>query len=153
MADANNNVSKSHKYRKLPVVIDAMQLPPAEEDASEELKAFLHEMKENWESEYGGYVVIHTLEGDMVAKPGDWIIRGVNGEYYPCANDVFQKTYVVAWETTMTQERLDEIIKNPEADLTMEEHGNGWHFCYDWDGLLVNRYDTEGEGQACTCYD
>jgi len=37
--------------------------------------------------------VIHTLEGDMVAEPGDWIITGVKGEQYPCKDDIFQQTY------------------------------------------------------------
>lgn len=38
-------------------------------------------------------IIIHTLEGDMHASPGDWIITGVNGEQYPCKPDVFEKTY------------------------------------------------------------
>ncbi len=37
--------------------------------------------------------VIKTLEGDMVANPGDWIITGVEGEKYPCKPDIFAKTY------------------------------------------------------------
>ena len=37
--------------------------------------------------------VIHTLEGDMTASPGDYIITGVNGEKYPCKPDIFRKTY------------------------------------------------------------
>lgn len=37
--------------------------------------------------------VIHTLEGDMLADYGDMIIKGVNGEFYPCKPDVFSKTY------------------------------------------------------------
>ena len=36
---------------------------------------------------------IKTLEGDMTASLGDWIIKGVNGEFYPCKPDVFEKTY------------------------------------------------------------
>ena len=36
---------------------------------------------------------IQTLEGEMEAKPGDWIIRGVKGEYYPCKPDIFAATY------------------------------------------------------------
>ncbi len=36
---------------------------------------------------------IHTLEGKMYARPGDYIIKGVNGELYPCKPDVFAKTY------------------------------------------------------------
>lgn len=38
-------------------------------------------------------IIIHTLEGDMKASPGDWIITGVNGEKYPCKPDIFEKTY------------------------------------------------------------
>lgn len=37
--------------------------------------------------------VINTLEGPLYTSPGDWIIRGVRGEYYPCKPDVFEKTY------------------------------------------------------------
>ena len=37
--------------------------------------------------------VIHTLEGEMIARPGDWIIRGVQGEFYPCKPDIFEQTY------------------------------------------------------------
>lgn len=36
---------------------------------------------------------IETLEGGHIVCPGDWIIKGVNGEYYPCKPDVFKKTY------------------------------------------------------------
>lgn len=38
-------------------------------------------------------IIIHTLEGDMRAEIGDWIIRGVKGEYYPCKPDIFSMTY------------------------------------------------------------
>lgn len=38
-------------------------------------------------------VIIHTLEGDMKAEAGDYIITGVKGEQYPCKPDIFQKTY------------------------------------------------------------
>lgn len=38
-------------------------------------------------------ITIHTLEGDMTASPGDYIITGVNGEKYPCKPDIFKKTY------------------------------------------------------------
>lgn len=40
-------------------------------------------------------IYIETLEGTMEARPGDWIIRGVNGELYPCKPDVFEKTYEI----------------------------------------------------------
>lgn len=38
-------------------------------------------------------IMISTLEGDMKAMPGDYIIKGINGEFYPCKPDIFEKTY------------------------------------------------------------
>lgn len=38
-------------------------------------------------------MLIQTLEGTMSAQPGDWIIRGVKGEFYPCKPDIFEATY------------------------------------------------------------
>lgn len=38
-------------------------------------------------------VLIETLEGTMRAEPGDWVIRGVHGEFYPCKPDIFEATY------------------------------------------------------------
>lgn len=81
------------RYRKKPVVVEAYRLPPEGDDSTQELIDFLHSMDEDWESEKGGYLVIHTLEGDMVAKPGDWIINGVKGEFYPCKHEVFLMSY------------------------------------------------------------
>ncbi|AMO55552.1 hypothetical protein GZ77_09600 [Endozoicomonas montiporae] len=40
-----------------------------------------------------GFLHIETLEGTMEASPSDWIIKGVNGEFYPCKRDIFEKTY------------------------------------------------------------
>ena len=58
---------KKQKFQKKPVIVEAYQ-------TDKEL-------------------IIKTLEGDMKASPGDWIITGVNGEQYPCKPDVFAKTY------------------------------------------------------------
>ena len=58
---------KIKKFRKKPVVVEAYQTDKKE--------------------------VIHTLEGEMIASPGDWIITGVHGEKYPCKPDIFEKTY------------------------------------------------------------
>lgn len=41
----------------------------------------------------GDALIINTLEGQMTALPGDWIIRGVKGEIYPCKPDIFASTY------------------------------------------------------------
>jgi len=40
-----------------------------------------------------GEILIPTLEGTMTCRPGDWIIRGVKGEVYPCKSDIFEATY------------------------------------------------------------
>lgn len=57
-------------------------------------------------------LLITTLEGDMTAQLGDWIIRGVKGELYPCKNDIFEATYEAANDdmTLITDEF------NPEKD-------------------------------------
>lgn len=81
-------------FTKKPVTIEAFQVPPEGEDCSEEMLSFLHKSEHEMEIEYDGAITIHTLEGDMTASPGDWIIRGVKGEFYPCKPDIFEETYV-----------------------------------------------------------
>ena len=81
------------KFRKKPVEIEAWQLPPLGTDPDPELVNFLADSERPITSERDGELAIHTLEGVMAAEPGDWIIKGVNGEYYPCKPDIFAKTY------------------------------------------------------------
>jgi uncharacterized protein YhdP len=84
------------QFRKKPVVIDAFRLGSqwpdwwAEAHARDEAITFNHDGR--WR---GGpdYAVIKTLEGTMRANNGDWIIRGVKGEIYPCKPEVFAETY------------------------------------------------------------
>ena len=79
------------KYRKKPVVIEAVQFNC---EITPELEGFLGKAKYTFCREPGGSVLeINTLEGTMRASKGDYIIRGVNGEYYPCKPDIFEKTY------------------------------------------------------------
>lgn len=78
------------KYRKLPVEIDAIRVPDFGEDPTEELVNLVQD--NGWIPE-DEYIIIPTLEGNMTASPNDYIIRGVNGEYYPCKPDIFEKTY------------------------------------------------------------
>ena len=78
------------KYRKKPVVVEAYKTD-----------------KE---------IVIHTVEGDMKASIGDYIITGVNGEQYPCKPDIFEKTYEAVTNTNydrikaMSVEEMAEFI-------------------------------------------
>ena len=70
------------------------QLPPADEDASQELVDWLHGFERvDWNSDRDGSIEINTLEGTMHAEAGDWIIKGVKGEMYPCKPDIFVATY------------------------------------------------------------
>lgn len=84
------------KWRKKPVVIEAVQWKGPIRDA-EYLTAFDDWMVANQgdrKCRYkGSNIIIATLEGDHLASPGDWIIRGVQGELYPCKPDIFSATY------------------------------------------------------------
>lgn len=84
------------KYRKKPVVIDAFKLgsewPDWWGDAVTENRATTHNRDGRW----GGgpdYALIRTLEGEMRAEHGDYVIRGIKGELYPCKPDIFEATY------------------------------------------------------------
>ena len=79
------------KFRKKPVVIDAIRLLPQGENILQ-VAHFMGTFKEVIEHTDGS-VLIKTLEGIMSASPGDWIIKGVEGEFYPCKPDIFAKTY------------------------------------------------------------
>ena len=76
----------SKKYRKKPVVIEAIQW--TSENLSE-IDKFTRGKVKNHES----VLIIPTLEGEMYASLSDYIIKGVNGELYPCKPDIFDKTY------------------------------------------------------------
>jgi hypothetical protein len=82
------------KFRKKPVVIEAHQVPPLGVPASL-FSAFMDDGADwEWNTATGG-VRVKTLEGVMQGNVGDWIIRGVKGEFYPCKDDIFQATYEV----------------------------------------------------------
>lgn len=74
------------KYRKKPVVIEAVKWTG---DNFKEMRLFIgyHTFPRD------GKLFINTLEGVMRAEIGDYIIKGVNGEFYPCKPDIFEKTY------------------------------------------------------------
>jgi hypothetical protein len=83
-------------YRKLPVEIQAIQFTGDTGNVAEILAevgegaAYVHD----WYASGDDHMVIDTLEGKMIANKGDWIIRGVQGEFYPCKPDIFEQTYV-----------------------------------------------------------
>jgi hypothetical protein len=85
------------KFRKKPVVIEAMQFIGPSIDDLDYLTEFDDWVLANQGSRKCRYVgpnmIIPTLEGDHKANPGDWIIKGVKGELYPCKPDIFEATY------------------------------------------------------------
>lgn len=81
------------KYRKKPVVIEAIQFQDNAEVITQ-LSDFIGDtIYVNYTNKDNPYLRIETLEGDMKASVGDYIIKGVNGEFYPCKPDIFEKTY------------------------------------------------------------
>ena len=81
------------KFRKKPVVIEAVQFTDNPQSI-EDLSRFMDETTISYAGEEPA-VLIKTLEGTMMANVGDWIIKGVNGEFYPCKPDIFEKTYEI----------------------------------------------------------
>lgn len=86
-------------FRKKPVVIEALHLTA--DLTKGQVDDFLGVDKEHVTTRFG-MLEIHTLEGTMQASPGDWIIRGVKGELYPCKPDIFEATYEAAGEAEET---------------------------------------------------
>lgn len=82
------------RFRKKPVVIDAVRWEGSRSVADVVIwrNALSDDVVHQWRFE-GDRAVIPTPEGDMTASPGDWIIRGVKGEFYPCKPDIFETTY------------------------------------------------------------
>lgn len=108
-------MSESTKWRKKPVVIEAIQMPrPWSTDTASDAEraevvrqgARVYAWLMNalgapavntwWVADDGAHIA--TLEGVMVASPRDWLIRGVQGEVYPCKPDIFEATYEAVTE-------------------------------------------------------
>ena len=101
------------RYRKKPVEIDAIRFDGNNAGEVAAFGALAFETNAlAWDYDAGAYrypggkwastaesgmhpncLLIPTLEGDMLARPGDWIIKGVQGEFYPCKPDIFAATY------------------------------------------------------------
>lgn len=89
------------RFRKKPVEIEAERFTSNNEVGSPTMDAIVNwinagqnltdKKRISWHN--GTDIFIETLEGTMTASVGDWIIRGVKGEYYPCKPDIFEMTY------------------------------------------------------------
>ena len=94
------------KYRKKPIVIEAIQWTGLN---LEEIRSFVGDslqydiIDSAWEVGKGTpYInmIIKTLEGDHICTKGDYIIKGIHGEFYPCKPDIFDKTYEIFEDNT-----------------------------------------------------
>lgn len=83
----NEGCVKAKKYRKKPVVIEAIKYDKSSIGKAQD---FCNKMRYN---PHNNEYYIETLEGTMLISEGDYIIKGVNGEFYPCKADIFEKTY------------------------------------------------------------
>lgn len=87
------------RFRKKPVIIEAVRFINEPTEIEGEEPAWYRHARATDRSELGsiawmdGHLYILTLEGEHRANPGDWIIRGVKGELYPCKPDIFAATY------------------------------------------------------------
>ena len=79
------------KYRKKPVVIEAVQFIGTPTNIAS-IGMFMNNKNLQIASDYSE-LIITTLEGNHKALKGDWIIKGVKGEFYPCKPDIFEATY------------------------------------------------------------
>jgi len=81
------------KYRKKPVVVEAIQYLPKEKNYDEVAEFLGWDQLDTYVDEDDKTFPIQTLEGTMIVCPCDWIIKGVKGEFYPCKPDIFEQTY------------------------------------------------------------
>jgi hypothetical protein len=88
---------ESTRFRKKPVEVEAMRFTTNNENGSPTMDGIINWINQGRDG-YGAWhngtdIFIKTLEGEMRATVGDWIIRGVQGEFYPCKPDIFDATY------------------------------------------------------------
>jgi len=81
------------KFRKKPILVQAIQFENTAECLCAISKFMNREMRVDYQRGEAPVIEINTLEGTMYAKAGDFIIKGVKGEFYPCKPDVFEATY------------------------------------------------------------
>lgn len=82
------------RFRKKPVIIEAVQFQ-GDLSTATLIRAWTGRDIRVMQDEISGQIdlYVQTLEGEMHASPGDWIIKGVKGEFYPCKPDIFKETY------------------------------------------------------------
>lgn len=107
------------RFRKKPVVIEALQYTPESREAVIEwCGARYRFMDDDGCLQEWTYLGIQTLEGEMKACPGDWIIKGVKGEFYPCKPDIFEATYEPVGATIEVRASGPYVVADPNASAS-----------------------------------
>ena len=116
------------KYMKKLIIVDAVQRTG---NNIEEIKSFLDENGGVYTITSNGFI-ISTLEGDMLASLGDYIIKGVHGELYPCKPDIFKETYdqvnieikgkVNITDNDNTKIIYNKIVRDNVPEIIKEKH-------------------------------
>jgi hypothetical protein len=97
------------RYKKKPVIIEAIQFNGLDDylQICDWINKSGGTLSANEVVEYRTPImIINTLEGAMAANPGDYIIKGVNGEFYPCKPDIFEKTYDLVFEPDFLEDEF-----------------------------------------------
>lgn len=98
------------RYVKRPVTIEAVQWNG---NNYAEIYEFISDSSYEMSSECG--LIIHTLEGDHHARPGDFIIKGIKGEFYPCKPDIFEQTYIEQDQHRDETDKFGEAIETKQS--------------------------------------
>ena len=113
------------KYKKKQVIIEAVKWNG--NIISEVTDWISKALDEGVIIRFGNEVKIHTLEGIMTANPGDYIIKGIKGEIYPCKPDIFEETYFIVEENMQSLSFGDaiEVLKQGGAIRRTGWNGKG----------------------------
>lgn len=103
------------KYRKKPVEVEACQYT-GDVYTTKCTRDFNKAYQDGIFREEDGKLLIETLEGTMTASKGDYIIKGINGEFYPCKPDVFEKTYEPVNEEVKFKDLENKTFKDLENE-------------------------------------
>ncbi len=116
------------QYRKKPVVIEAWQWKGFLADLPDDVtrSSYIDATTRGRDEGSQHPLIISTLEGNMRADPGDWIIRGVKGELYPCKPDIFAATYdeVVVRLEKPTLAELERMLEEPMTKANIHPDGS-----------------------------
>ena len=134
------------QYRKKPVVIDAIELKFSTESQDEIIQWSNNTIQKGLD----GGLRIPTLEGIMVANTGDYIIRGIKGEYYPCKPDIFEMTYELA--STLPQQEISDNTPKEENKTSFgkisDESWEGCDGCTEQDEIMYKNGYVKGYNAA-----